>query len=840
MPKPLLARRSGGALVLSVALLASLQLSGPTAPAASGAVVSPDGSSTAQPRVVRDGRGQVRLLGARPGRVLAAAPAGSRGVAAARAHARRFGARLGLPASSGLRLARVSATASGHQVVRLQQTVDGVPVLGGQLVTVLDRSSALLSIGGEAASKPRTMAYDLPASAAARTAVRVTAAAHGLRRGALQAARPTRWIYDAALLDPRGTAGGRAVWRVEVTATARPDIRELVLVDAGTGAVLLRVDQVAHVTDRVVCDRAGVPSADVACRPGQYARVEGSAPTGIPDVDQAYDLTGATSEWFATRLGVDLTAMIGSDLGDGRKLRSTTRYCPAEGCPFDNAFWTGDQMVYGAGFASADDVVAHELSHGLTQHTAGLVYWYQSGAINESMSDVLGELVDLTDGIGTDTTETRWQLGEDLTERAGGITRDMADPTLHGQPDHTGSDLYDFAPDYDDNGGVHTNSGVPNKTAYLVVDGTAGEPGGAFNGQSFAGIGTDKAALLYWSTLQMLTPGADFTDLAAVLQQACANLAAAGTAGVTAVDCQSVAAATTATGLTRWAGPSVPQAVTMTGRPRSVHLTWRPPTSAGSSPLNSYVVHVRPAIGEDDFFPVEPSAREFLLEDLVAGTDYTVGLVAVTADGASPSVMRRFTASALQVTWPDSVRYGETLRIRGTLRGSGGAPAGDRTVRLLRRYPGSSRYERVAAATTAADGTFSLPTRPSRRAAYHVTYAGSAHAVGARSASRVVAVRQRVRLSVDPHVSLGQVATFHGAVTPARPGALVRLQRQSADGSWRTVVRGRLTGASRYDLAVRVTGRRTGTWRVVVPPLRSAGLAAGLSREVAVPTSARD
>ena len=164
-------------------------------------------------------------------------------------------------------------------------------------------------------------------------------------------------------------------------------------------------------------------------------------------------------------------------------------------------------MVYGTGFAVADDVVAHELGHGVTQNTAGLIYWFQSGAINESMSDVIGELVDLADATGNDAPEVRWLLGEDLSPRAGGVARDMADPTAFGQPDHTASTLYDFAPDYDDNGGVHTNSGVPNKTAYLVVDGTAGEPGGAFNGAAFPGIGPDKAALALLDRAAVADPG---------------------------------------------------------------------------------------------------------------------------------------------------------------------------------------------------------------------------------------------------------------------------------------------------------------------------------------------
>ena len=450
------------------------------------------------------------------------------------------------------------------------------------------------------------------------------------------------------------------------------------------------------------------------------------------------------------------------------------------------------------------------------------------------MSDVFGELVDLSDGVGTDTAATRWQLGEDLPPRAGGVARDMADPPAFGQPDHTGSDLYDFAPDYDDNGGVHTNSGVPNKTAYLVADGTVAEPGGAFNGLAFPGIGADKAAAVYWATLLMLTPGADFADLAAVLQQACANLAGAATAGLTPVDCQTVAAAASATGLDRWAGPSEPRNVTMTGGPRSVRVTWEPPESTGASPLTSYAMHLRPAVRGEDFFPVKPAARELVLDGLRSGTAYTVGLVAVTADGTSPSVVRQLGGTDLRVGWPPSSRYGSTLRVRGTLTASGGVAAAGRTVRLLRRYPHSPSYERVASAVTATDGGFTLSSRPRRGATYFVIYPGSAGEIGARGAQHVLPVRQRVGLRVDDSLRLGQVAVFRGAVALARAGAPVRLERRVGRGDWRTVVRGRLGRGGHYDLSTRPTTRRDATWRVVVPAPRTGGLAAGRSREVPI------
>lgn len=728
-------------MLLTLGVLAGLVVATPVGatPAARDAARTLDAPGA--PHVVRDGLGRTRLVGASAGGRLAAAPLGTRDpVRAARVHARRYAAGFGAAAASTLRTLRVAGSATGP-VVRLQQTVAGVPVMAGEVVVAMDEATALLSVSGETSRRIRSTAYVLPASRAANVAARTVAREHGLPRRDLQVARPTRLLFDPSLVDRRGTEGARAVWRVEVTSPAHPLVRDLVLVDARSGRVALRLDQVAHATNRVVCDGAEVPAPEPDCRPGGYARTEGAVATGVVDVDQAYDHTGAASDWFQSRLGLDLTAMIGVDRGDGPRIRSTVRFCPEEGCPFDNAYWTGEQMVYGTGFAAADDVVAHELTHGVTERTAGLIYWFQSGAINESMSDVFGELVDQADGLGTDTPEARWQLGEDLGPRAGGVTRHMANPTAYGQPDHTGSDLYDFAPDYDDNGGVHTNSGVPNKTAYLVVDGTAGEPGGAFNGAAFSGIGPEKAAAVYWATLQMLTPGADFTDLAATLRQSCANLAGVGAAGLTTADCSSVEAAAAATGLERWTGPSRPRRVVMTGVPRGVALAWRPPRTSGSSPLTSYAVHIRPAVGVDDFLPLEVGARTVRLGGLRPGTDYTVGLVAVTADGTSPAVLRTFRGTGLRIEWPGAVRSGSVLRVVGTLVGTTGAGLADRRVRLLTRDPGRRAYRQADAVRTAADGGFRLRTRPDRGARYRVVFDGSAAEVGARTPAVWVPVR---------------------------------------------------------------------------------------------------
>ncbi|HEY5668383.1 MAG TPA: M4 family metallopeptidase, partial [Anaerolineales bacterium] len=222
--------------------------------------------------------------------------------------------------------------------------------------------------------------------------------------------------------------------------------------------------------------------------------------------------------------------------------KSTVGYCPSGPCPFLNAFWDGIQIYYGQGFASVDDVVGHEMTHGVTQYESGLFYYMQSGAINESLSDVWGEFIDLTNGKGNDADGVRWLVGENLPI---GAIRNMKDPTASPfyDPDKISSSYYYCTTgDWDagDYGGVHSNSGVNNKAAYLMTD------GGSFNGKTVTGIGITKVAKIYYEVqTNLLTSASDYQDLYDGLLQACANLT--GTAGITAADCQQVKNAVDAT-----------------------------------------------------------------------------------------------------------------------------------------------------------------------------------------------------------------------------------------------------------------------------------------------------
>ncbi|MEO7841640.1 MAG: M4 family metallopeptidase [Anaerolineales bacterium] len=232
-----------------------------------------------------------------------------------------------------------------------------------------------------------------------------------------------------------------------------------------------------------------------------------------------------TYNFYATQHGRD------SMDNNGMPIISSVHYCSPSFCPYHNAFWDGTQMVFGDGygFALADDVVAHEFTHSVTEHESNLFYYYQSGAINESFSDVWGEYYDQTNGLGNDVAGVKWQIGEDISGL--GANRNMSNPPALGDPDKMSSANYYEG--QDDSGGVHTNSGINNKAVFLMVD------GGTFNGKTVTALGWVKTAAIYYEVnTNLLSSGADYSDLYYALQQACSSLV--GQKGITAADCLEV------------------------------------------------------------------------------------------------------------------------------------------------------------------------------------------------------------------------------------------------------------------------------------------------------------
>ena len=240
--------------------------------------------------------------------------------------------------------------------------------------------------------------------------------------------------------------------------------------------------------------------------PGKQVRAEGDKPTGDAETDEAYDGLGATYDFYwdvFSRNSID---------DAGLPLNASVHF----GNKYDNAFWNGQQMVFGDGdgvlfnrFTISVDVIGHELTHGVTQDEAQLQYVNQSGALNESISDVFGSLVKQYQ-LKQTADQADWLIGAGLLAKKvkGVALRSMKapgtaydDPTLGKDPQP--GDMKHYVKTFDDNGGVHTNSGIPNHAFYLAAT-------------KIGGYAWEKAGHIWYDTLRdhKLRPNASFARFA--------------------------------------------------------------------------------------------------------------------------------------------------------------------------------------------------------------------------------------------------------------------------------------------------------------------------------------
>ena len=255
--------------------------------------------------------------------------------------------------------------------------------------------------------------------------------------------------------------------------------------------------------------------------PGTLVRNEGQSASGDVAVDEAYDGAGTTYDlyWNAfQRNSID---------NQGLALVSSVHYLKN----YDNAFWNGQQMVYGDGdadlppaqqlfnrFTIAIDVIGHELTHGVTQYEANLDYQDQSGALNESMSDVFGSLVKQYH-LNQDARTADWIIGQGLfTANVHGVgIRSMKAPgTAYDDPslgkDPQPATMAGYVNTTQDNGGVHLNSGIPNHAFYIIA-------------YELGGYAWEKAGRIWYNTLNSkLTHTANFQDAANATYQAAGEL----------------------------------------------------------------------------------------------------------------------------------------------------------------------------------------------------------------------------------------------------------------------------------------------------------------------------
>ncbi|MBX0328483.1 M4 family metallopeptidase [Oscillochloris sp. ZM17-4] len=427
----------------------------------------------------------------------------------------------------------------GFAHVRLDQRYAGLPVLGHQLVVHLDPDGQVVAVNGEFAPALQLVTAATISAADAEAAALANLTAEQLAPGDAASAQVTPLPEETRLaisVDDQGQAS--LVWEVMLL-TERPLSQWRFFVNAGRPVVVHAIDEVMPIKRRRTYSARNGTSI-----PGRLLVDEGERSRDAV-AQAAHDGAGVVYDYYMKTFQRDAYD------GQGSPMISTVHY-GSDPEDAENAAWVGEysQMIYGDGgkifkpLPYGLDVVGHEFTHGVIESSAGLIYEKQPGALNESYADVFGALID----------RGNWTIGEQVVKSPPypvPYLRSMQDPNAGGRYDK-GDPLssvgqpasmkeYANLPNSrrSDNGGVHVNSGIPNRAAYLVAQ----------------ALGPEKMEQIYYRTLtQYLSPSADFKDAADATAQAAADLY--GNAEVAAVR-----AAFAQVGITTSAAPSAPPPV---------------------------------------------------------------------------------------------------------------------------------------------------------------------------------------------------------------------------------------------------------------------------------------
>lgn len=340
----------------------------------------------------------------------------------------------------------------GQVHVRTQEMINGMPVIGAELVLHANEANGRVrALNGNFVPD-----VDLPIAATVNSADAIESAVR-------QMGLPQWDSLDIPQLTYVMNEKGRAflAWAGTVTYfDEQGEQIDRIFSDATTGDLVVRQPKIYR-----VLNRATYSCNNGTTLPGTLKRSEGSANIGDAAVDAAHNNAGSTYNFYKNVFNRD------SYDNAGAQLKSSAHYSSN----YNNAYWNGTQMVYGDGdgttftyLSGALDVVAHELTHAVTERTANLTYANESGALNEAWSDIMGAACESYTGGGSVTSNT-WKLGEGIYTPAtsGDALRHMNDPALAGD--------YDYYPTRytgtSDNGGVHTNSGIANLAFYLLSQG---------------------------------------------------------------------------------------------------------------------------------------------------------------------------------------------------------------------------------------------------------------------------------------------------------------------------------------------------------------------------------
>ncbi|HEX5665391.1 MAG TPA: M4 family metallopeptidase, partial [Hyphomicrobium sp.] len=460
----------------------------------------------------------------------------------------------------------------GRYIANVEQRVDGVKVFGSSARLTVENTLGVTKYQGSTSAaqvdKTTPDVAESAATAAARTRLAEllkgsnTGAAPPLPMGPNPQTTPATAevvVFDPALLRANVDGGARLAWLVSIDSFR-------LFVDAKSGEVFHFYRDKPSGLIRRIYDYAN--PADTAALVDEDGKGRGQS---LPaDAEQAFRYTGAVRDFFFLIFGRNSYDDNDQDgPKGGAPLESYVRYgtvrnaywCPSKSyyCPKQNV------MVFGPGYAGAIDIVAHEMVHGIIQHEANLIYSDEPGAVNESIADIFGALIEFYAKSGS----ANWLLGESAPgyspERP---LRSLADPNLstpdgtslfdrsqafsssnRGQPDHYGDVVTADDPIcattwLNDNGCVHFNSGILNKFAYLISE------GGEHRGTTVKPLGRQKLAHLTYRTMTAnLNQTATLVEAAEGFLQSCLDLTQKKGSGFAESDCDQVLAAQQAVGL---------------------------------------------------------------------------------------------------------------------------------------------------------------------------------------------------------------------------------------------------------------------------------------------------
>lgn len=430
--------------------------------------------------------------------------------------------------------------------VKLIEKYNGVPVYGSDQTVALDKNNNVKAFFGQVI--PNLENKNIPSTASISEDDAVNIAKAGIEKEIGKVDNYDGMKKDLYVFEKDGQYYLSYLVKASVSKPA-PGYWHY-FIDATNGNVINKYNAVDHITGFGYGVLGNRQSFEIVQneKTGAFHLFDGKRGNGVYTFDwrnllkQSYDSTSkglgytgyeieSKSKFFEDKAGVDAHANAekvydyykktfnrNSYDNKGAKLRSVVHV----GENWNNASWNGVYMAYGDGdgklfipFSASLDVVAHELTHAVTEHTANLEYQDESGALNESFSDIFGAMVDRDD----------WEAGEDIytPDIAGDAMRSLSHPAsipnplepTQGYPDH----YRKYYPGPYDNGGVHINSSINNKAAYLLSE------GGWHYGVEVNGVGREATEKIYYRALtKYLTAKSDFKMMRQAALQAAEDL----------------------------------------------------------------------------------------------------------------------------------------------------------------------------------------------------------------------------------------------------------------------------------------------------------------------------